>query len=118
MPPPKPSAAALAADDAESRGADAGGAEEHQLWRGILRRVVADLLASAEQTCQNAVDFLRGPDLLWALDLAGIDRDLAPTIRNKAMIMLFHPPPGRLRIDSIERILAMPPQKASQRGLR
>lgn len=55
---------------------------ERQLWLSVIRQALVDSIGTDPRHRDDARRFLQGDGLLMAMDLAGLDRDLVPTIRN------------------------------------
>lgn len=54
---------------------------ERDLWLAVLRLALMDATSSSPAVRAAARQFIDSPDLLHLMDLAGIDREMAPTLR-------------------------------------
>jgi hypothetical protein len=54
---------------------------ERDLWLAVLRLALVDATSSSPAVRASARQFIDSPDLLHLMDLAGIDREMAPTLR-------------------------------------
>lgn len=81
---PNPPVIAYDAAYVEDHGAGDTSPEQH-LWLAVLAQAGEDLRAPNLEIKQDAVSFFESDDLLLIMDLVGIDHDLAPVLRDRAM---------------------------------